>query len=341
MRADELVPRRCLFSLRRGRYTVALQYVADGLVARSIPEVRHGPGNAIIAPRSVLSREADNQLFDLFVDSWSPRIRPVLGTVELPGDELAVPPENRIGPDDTRHLFERALAELFSDLRQGSPLTIGRFKDDYRILVKDESEGRRIVKALQAALREFDLELSDDKTSIHVLPEGLFRSWVSLYHAVHPRKRRYFRWKDFSELYLAVLRIDKQCPDTGVIDRFLADIVSNKGKLKLNVTRRNLQKAMSMLLMLGNRRVKAFPKVLAIIESILQSSAGAVHEKDILTYVDSYLRTLVKDEDRNQYLISWIASSICVSTSRLAKSSPECVPRYCQVFHGLTATPNE
>ena len=125
--------------------------------------------------------------------------------------------------------------------------------------------------------------------------------------AVHPRKRRYFRWKDFSELYLAVLRIDKQCPDTGVIDRFLADIVSNKGKLKLNVTRRNLQKAMSMLLMLGNRRVKAFPKVLAIIESILQSSAGAVHEKDILTYVDSYLRTLVKDEDRNQYLISWIA----------------------------------
>ena len=91
MRADELVPRRCLFSLRRGRYTVALQYVADGLVARSIPEVRHGPGNAIIAPRSVLSREADNQLFDLFVDSWSPRIRPVLGTVELPCDELAVP----------------------------------------------------------------------------------------------------------------------------------------------------------------------------------------------------------------------------------------------------------
>ena len=64
-----------------------------------------------------------------------------------------------------------------------------RFKDDYRILVKDESEGRRIVKALQAALGEFDLELSDDKTSIHVLPEGLFRSWVSLYHAVHPRKR--------------------------------------------------------------------------------------------------------------------------------------------------------
>lgn len=87
-------------------------------VAHSIPEVRHGPGNSIVAPRSVLSREADNQLFNFIVDSWSPRIRPVLGTVELPGDELAVPPENRIGPDDTRYLFERSLAELFSDLGQ-------------------------------------------------------------------------------------------------------------------------------------------------------------------------------------------------------------------------------
>ena len=181
-----------------------------------------------------------------------------------------------------------------------------RFKDDYRILVKDESEGRQIIKALQAALKEFDLELSDDKTSIHVLPEGLFRSWASLYHVVHPKKRSYFQWKDFRELYRAVLRIDKQCPGTGVIDRFLADIISNKGDLKLKVSSRNLQKSMSMLLMLGNRRVKAFPKVLAIIESILRSPFGADLKGDILAYVESYLRILAKDGDRNQYLLSWM-----------------------------------
>jgi hypothetical protein len=132
-----------------------------------------------------------------------------------------------------------------------------RFKDDYRILVKNESDGREVIKALQGALREFDLELSDEKTVIHELPEGLFRPWVSLYHGVHPKKRRYFPWKDFRELYLAVLRIDKQCSGTGVIDRFLADIVSKKGNLKVRLSGRNLQKAMSMLLMLGNRRVKA------------------------------------------------------------------------------------
>ena len=33
VRADEIVPRRCFFPLWRGRYTVVLQYVADGLIS--------------------------------------------------------------------------------------------------------------------------------------------------------------------------------------------------------------------------------------------------------------------------------------------------------------------
>ena len=45
-----------------------------------------------------------------------------------------------------------------------------RFKDDYRILVKGriKKRGREVIKALQMALKESDLELSDDKTSIVV-----------------------------------------------------------------------------------------------------------------------------------------------------------------------------
>lgn len=137
---------------------------------------------------------------------------------------------------------------------------IVRFKDDYRILVKSEADGRRVVKHLQAALKEFNLELSEEKTSIWTLPEGLFREWVSKYHAVHPRKRWRYKWKAFRELYLAVLRIDVECPGTGVIDRFLADIISRKGNLRVDVDVFNLQKVLSMLLMLATRRIKAFPK---------------------------------------------------------------------------------
>lgn len=182
-----------------------------------------------------------------------------------------------------------------------------RFKDDYRILVKSESDGSQMIKLLQAALRDFNLELGEGKTSVHTLPEGLFRPWVSMYHAVHPRRRKHFTWKEFRELYLAVLRIDEQYPGTGVVDRFLADIVSARGRLKVDVRESNLQKAISMLLMLGSRRIKAFPKILAIIESVLRSPFGGLHTDEIVSYLDSYLGTLSKDEERNKYLISWIA----------------------------------
>ncbi len=182
-----------------------------------------------------------------------------------------------------------------------------RFKDDYRILVKSDSDGRQVIKLLQAALREFNLELGEDKTSVHTLPEGLFRPWVSMYHAAYPRKRAHFTWKEFRELYLAILRIDEQCPGTGVVDRFLADIVSKRGRLKVSVGDSNLQKTISMLLMLGSRRIKAFPKIMAIIESVLRSPFGLLHTAEIVSYLDSYLEDLSKDEERNKYLISWVA----------------------------------
>jgi len=190
---------------------------------------------------------------------------------------------------------------------KGLECEMTRFKDDYRILVKTEADGRQVIKMLQTSLNKYDLELNEAKTSIFHLPEGLFRPWVSLYHAVHPRRRSRLRWKEFRELYLAVLRIDHQCPGTGVVDRFLADIVSKHRKLKVRVDERNLQNAMSMLLMLGNRRVKAFPKILAIIESILHSPFGQQYTADIVSYLDFYLANLSKDEERNTYLISWIA----------------------------------
>lgn len=182
-----------------------------------------------------------------------------------------------------------------------------RFKDDYRILVKSASDAKKVIKSLQYALREYNLELSDEKTRIFELPNGLFREWVSRYHAVHPEKRRRYSWKQFRELYLAVIDIDRSCPGTGVIDRFLADIVSRKGNLKVELAARNLQKVVSMLLMLGNLRIKAFPKIMAIIEAVLKSRVGASHEIEIVLYLEEFLKRLSTEEERNKYLISWIS----------------------------------
>lgn len=181
-----------------------------------------------------------------------------------------------------------------------------RFKDDYRILTKSEAEAKASIKLLQAALKEFNLELSDEKTTISNLPSGLFREWVSMYHAVHPSKKNMFSWKEFRELYLSVLRIDKICPGTGVIDRFLADIVTKDGHVKVKIEALNLQKVISMLLMLGSLRIKAFPKIIAILESVLCSPFGTVHQSLIVSHLESFLTKLAKEEDRNKYLISWI-----------------------------------
>lgn len=183
---------------------------------------------------------------------------------------------------------------------------IVRFKDDYRFLTKSEGDAKALIKILQAKLKEFNLELSDEKTTISLLPDGLFREWVSMYHAIHPVPKAKYSWKEFRELYLAVLRIDKQNPGTGVIDRFLADILDSRGRLKVGIHLQNLQKVISMLLMLGTLRVKAFPKVIGILESILRSTLGFYHKELIVNYLEAYLKKLSEDEERNKYLITWI-----------------------------------
>jgi pimeloyl-ACP methyl ester carboxylesterase len=72
---------------------------------------------------------------------------------------------------------------------------------------KTEQDGRSVVKALQVALKEYRLELNDEKTGVHKLPDGLFRSWVSEYHAANPLPNAYYGFKRFKETYLAVVAI--------------------------------------------------------------------------------------------------------------------------------------
>jgi len=200
-----------------------------------------------------------------------------------------------------------------------------RFKDDYRILVKSEEDAKRIIKSLQSSLKEYNLELNDDKTNIYPLPSGLFREWASKYHAVYPRKKAHFKWKEFRELYLSVVDIDKLIPGTGVIDRFLADIITEKGKLKVKIEKNNLQKVISMLLMLGRLRVKTYPKIIAIIESILKSSNGKKKHNEIVTYLCNYFTELSLDEQRNKYLISWISYFL---VSNNLEGSIQAIPKF-------------
>ncbi len=196
---------------------------------------------------------------------------------------------------------DRQLSKLIDD-----DAVVVRFKDDYRILVKSESKGKDLIKSLQANLKEFKLDLNNEKTKYYELPDGLFRNWVSQYHAANPRPKAYYSFRRFKEVYLSVINIDRQNPSTGVIDRFLADIVTKEYLLRFNLNSRTLPKIISLLLMLADLRIKAFPKVLAIIESILKSPFGKAHSDNIVRYLDNLLQTLSEHELNNRYLISWI-----------------------------------
>ena len=199
-----------------------------------------------------------------------------------------------------------------------------RFKDDYRILVSCEADAKKVIKILQASLKEYNLELSDEKTTVSALPDGLFRPWVSRYHFVHPKKKSGFSWKQFRELYLAVVEIDRQHPNTGVIDRFLADITTRKGRLKITIGPFNLEKVVSMLLMLGTLRIKAFPKIMSILEQVIRSDHGNGLTVPLVTHLEAYLHKLAGDEARNKYLISWIGYFLASNDLlKVLKSKPK------------------
>jgi hypothetical protein len=148
--------------------------------------------------------------------------------------------------------------------------------------------------------------LNEEKTKISDLPEGIFREWVSEYKAIKPRKKRKLSFKEFREFYLGVLRIDKEMPGTGIVDRFLADLVDENYKPLLPVSSKDVQKSISLLLLLAERRIKAFPKILALIESMMSAQRASSFHASIEKHLNSRLKYLSKNEEDNRYLIAWI-----------------------------------
>lgn len=187
-----------------------------------------------------------------------------------------------------------------------SSVLVVRFKDDYRLLAKRAEDGRTALKLLQSSLRAFKLELNEDKTEPRVLPDGLFRPWVSQYHAANPYPRRRYEYRRFREVYLSVVTIDRANPGTGVIDRFLADLVAKNRTLRLTLRSREIDQALSLLLMLPTLRAKVMPKVLAIVEAILRSRPTAATKKTVGTHVGEWYKELLQQESGNVYQLAWL-----------------------------------
>lgn len=148
--------------------------------------------------------------------------------------------------------------------------------------------------------------LNEDKTQIASLPEGIFREWVSRYHAICPEKNTKLTFKEFKELYLGVLRIDKEVPGTGIIDRFISDVTNFSYTPLFPVSNANIDKTISLLLLLAERRFRSFPRILGLVEAMMIASDQQSTAHKIEKHLNNLLCDLSKDIEENRYLISWI-----------------------------------
>ena len=182
-----------------------------------------------------------------------------------------------------------------------------RFKDDYRFLCNTKEDAHKIIKTLQAKMKEYNLALNDNKSNVTELPEGLFREWPAEYNKCSLQYKNKIRYKQLAHTMLSTLKIDKQYPDTGVIDKFLSELTTKKYNLKLKLNEKYSQKSFSLLLLLKERRAKSFPHILGIIEKIIQVNKG---NPDILTYINKAVeKILVKkfqNEHDNLYDLIWL-----------------------------------
>jgi hypothetical protein len=156
-------------------------------------------------------------------------------------------------------------------------------------------------------LKGFKLLLNEKKTEIVELPEGIFREWVSKYNTIRPQRGVQLTFKEFKELYLGVLRIDREIPGTGVTDRFITDVTNKSYSPNFSVSPIHINKIISLLLLLAQRRIKSFPRILGLIEAMMGGNVGQTKViETVEKHLNKLLEALAKEPEDNQYKISWI-----------------------------------
>lgn len=183
-----------------------------------------------------------------------------------------------------------------------------RYKDDYRFLCNSREDANKIIKCLQRVMKEYNLFLNENKSDVKELPEGLFREWTAEYQQYSLRYARKIKYHRFEKSLRGTLQVDQNHEGTGVIDRFLSELSTSNFRVKLDMTKRELLKSFSLLLMLKERRPKSFPQILAIIEKLLIDNS---QDQEIKDHVNNALKLLIdkylQNIEEHQYDLLWLA----------------------------------
>ena len=182
-----------------------------------------------------------------------------------------------------------------------------RFKDDYRFLCHSKQDANFIIKTLQKQMALFNLTLNESKSQVVELPEGLFREWTAEYLPYSLKYKDILSYKRFENSFRGTLKVDKKFEGTGIVDRFLSELYTKNHELKFNFKDKDLLKAISLLLMLKERRNKSFPQILGIIERIIEQNVGKAKViSKISSIIDNLLEEKLRSIDDNQYDLLWL-----------------------------------
>src|SRR5215831_16925088 len=124
MHPNEIRPGCRALALWRRRQRVALQDIADRLIADPVPKIGQRPRNPVITPVTVLLGHANDQLLNLSLDPRPPEASMSLRTIEFAGDQLAVPGQDGVRSHRIGHLAENLAAQPMTDLAERGSLGV-------------------------------------------------------------------------------------------------------------------------------------------------------------------------------------------------------------------------
>lgn len=122
---DERRP-RVVLAPRRGRpYALLLKDSLDRIAADLVAHVPQCPAQPGVPPAWILLGHSHEKSHEF---RWLPRPSgtPLLAPVVLRGDQLPVPPQDRVGRRNPRDLTQRPSTELFTKSAQAAALRIGQ-----------------------------------------------------------------------------------------------------------------------------------------------------------------------------------------------------------------------
>ncbi|RMG78856.1 MAG: RNA-directed DNA polymerase [Bacteroidetes bacterium] len=182
-----------------------------------------------------------------------------------------------------------------------------RFKDDYRFLCQKKDDASSIIQTLQEVAREHHLLLSEDKTIIEELPEGIFRQWTIEYAPHSLKHKKKINYKQFENTIRIVFEIYKKHKNIGIFEKFFSELTNKDQQLKLKFSEKNYRKAISLMLIAREKRKRVFPSILAIFENLIKNEEN----KKIKTYIKNILHNEFKEKskqpDKYKYDLIWIA----------------------------------